>query len=303
MRNGDHRLEEPNEQRRRKFRAHSRASSARKGDCLLTIAGCRNQPRIDGSMAQSSHVLPAPCFRLKANMPPSYLWRARLERQRNRAVRVSAVCSLKLSAAIEQCNSSRTIREETMEKTAVPWIVGCVAALACGSELDAPPTEGSRQLDLAADAPLNEASVATSPGGNASVVGEDNAVLPNSVLPDPAPIVPGPPARFVPPMPPELAEGAGIIESYPWALALGKALFWDQQVGSDGQACASCHFNAGADVRIQNQINPGFLDSTTGASGDVAFGSNRSDSGTHAPGQMPGGGSAGPNATLVAPTT
>src|SRR5215510_12981203 len=32
------------------------------------------------------------------------------------------------------------------------------------------------------------------------------------------------------------------------AIALGKALFWDMQVGSDGiQACASCHFRAGAD--------------------------------------------------------
>ena len=30
------------------------------------------------------------------------------------------------------------------------------------------------------------------------------------------------------------------------AIALGKALFWDMQVGSDGvQACASCHFRAG----------------------------------------------------------
>jgi cytochrome c peroxidase len=38
---------------------------------------------------------------------------------------------------------------------------------------------------------------------------------------------------------------------------LGKALFWDQQVGSDGQACASCHFNAGADNRTKNQIDPG----------------------------------------------
>src|SRR5678816_728356 len=29
------------------------------------------------------------------------------------------------------------------------------------------------------------------------------------------------------------------------AIALGKALFWDMQVGSDGiQACASCHFRA-----------------------------------------------------------
>jgi cytochrome c peroxidase len=33
-------------------------------------------------------------------------------------------------------------------------------------------------------------------------------------------------------------------------VALGKAFFWDQQVGSDGQtACASCHFRAGADAR------------------------------------------------------
>jgi cytochrome c peroxidase len=42
------------------------------------------------------------------------------------------------------------------------------------------------------------------------------------------------------------------------AIALGKALFWDQQVGSDGQACASCHFQAGADSRSKNQLNPGF---------------------------------------------
>jgi Di-haem cytochrome c peroxidase len=42
------------------------------------------------------------------------------------------------------------------------------------------------------------------------------------------------------------------------AIRLGKALFWDQQVGSDGQtACASCHFHAGADSRSRNQLNPG----------------------------------------------
>ena len=38
-------------------------------------------------------------------------------------------------------------------------------------------------------------------------------------------------------------------------LVLGKALFWDTQVGSDGQtACATCHFHAGADHRLTNQI-------------------------------------------------
>ena len=43
------------------------------------------------------------------------------------------------------------------------------------------------------------------------------------------------------------------------AIALGKALFWDMQLGSDGAtACASCHFSAGADNRAKNQINPGF---------------------------------------------
>jgi cytochrome c peroxidase len=42
------------------------------------------------------------------------------------------------------------------------------------------------------------------------------------------------------------------------AIRLGKALFWDMQVGSDGvQACASCHFHAGADNRATNQLNPG----------------------------------------------
>ncbi len=42
------------------------------------------------------------------------------------------------------------------------------------------------------------------------------------------------------------------------AIALGKALFWDQAIGSDGMACASCHFHAGADFRVKNQVNPGF---------------------------------------------
>ncbi len=38
-------------------------------------------------------------------------------------------------------------------------------------------------------------------------------------------------------------------------VVLGKALFWDMQAGSDGKtACATCHFHAGADHRIQNQL-------------------------------------------------
>ncbi|HEY6006280.1 MAG TPA: cytochrome c peroxidase [Anaeromyxobacter sp.] len=41
------------------------------------------------------------------------------------------------------------------------------------------------------------------------------------------------------------------------AIQLGKAFFWDVQAGSDGQACASCHFHAGADSRARNQLSPG----------------------------------------------
>ncbi len=51
---------------------------------------------------------------------------------------------------------------------------------------------------------------------------------------------------------------ANIVKDQTALIALGKALFWDMQVGSDGvQACATCHFNAGADVREENQIAPG----------------------------------------------
>ena len=39
-------------------------------------------------------------------------------------------------------------------------------------------------------------------------------------------------------------------------VVLGKALFWDMQLGSDGRtACATCHFHAGADHRVQNQLS------------------------------------------------
>ncbi len=39
-------------------------------------------------------------------------------------------------------------------------------------------------------------------------------------------------------------------------VALGKALFWDMQTGSDGKtACATCHFHAGADHRLQSQLS------------------------------------------------
>src|SRR5262249_35671842 len=59
------------------------------------------------------------------------------------------------------------------------------------------------------------------------------------------------------------------IKNVTAAIQLGKALFWDMQVGSDGgTACASCHYRAGADpvvgtdpkataMRDRNQLHPG----------------------------------------------
>ncbi len=58
------------------------------------------------------------------------------------------------------------------------------------------------------------------------------------------------------------------------AIQLGKALFWDMQLGSDGvTACASCHFHAGTDNRITNTINPkagGIFDVVSGPNETLA---------------------------------
>jgi cytochrome c peroxidase len=55
------------------------------------------------------------------------------------------------------------------------------------------------------------------------------------------------------PMPKQLDT---VIKDRQAAIALGKAFYWDKQAGSDGQACASCHFHAGADNRTKNQLSP-----------------------------------------------
>ena len=105
-------------------------------------------------------------------------------------------------------------------------------------------------------------------------------------------------AKLVPPLIPELEEGAGIIKNKKLAIVLGKALFWDEQAGSDGVACASCHFTAGVDNRIRNQLSPGFNDANFPDGGDTTFGSTGSDTGEVAPGYMPSGNLADSNYTL-----
>ena len=59
---------------------------------------------------------------------------------------------------------------------------------------------------------------------------------------------------------PEPSNLGEFVKDKQQAIALGKALFWEMRVGSDGvTACASCHFNAGADSRSMNQVNPDTL--------------------------------------------
>jgi len=78
-----------------------------------------------------------------------------------------------------------------------------------------------------------------------------------------------------------------IVKDQTALIRLGKALFWDMQVGSDGiVSCATCHFSAGADIREKNQISPNLSDanfkhnaggppaSGSGLGGDALFGNS-----------------------------
>lgn len=87
----------------------------------------------------------------------------------------------------------------------------------------------------------------------------------------------------------------GIVANNTAALILGKALFWDMQLGSDSLACASCHFHAGADNRVKNQLSPGLLrvnNPSRAGEPDTTFG--------NAQGQTPSRKVAAPNYQLTA---
>lgn len=89
----------------------------------------------------------------------------------------------------------------------------------------------------------------------------------SSLLSATSPLAPKPAAE-PPPKPeslrqrkvPEPSNLKDFIKDKQAAIVLGKALFWDMQVGSDSlTSCASCHFHAGADNRAKNQVSPGLL--------------------------------------------
>jgi len=114
--------------------------------------------------------------------------------------------------------------------------VGCVGVLAVA--FAAPPLADA----VGQSAPLNNITSVPPP-----TAGDPNpAQLP--LISDPSVALP-PPSNL-----------ANFVRNDEALFKLGKALFWDMQLGSDGiQACASCHFKAGADNRSKNQVSPGLL--------------------------------------------
>ncbi|GCL64291.1 cytochrome-c peroxidase [Pseudaquabacterium pictum] len=69
---------------------------------------------------------------------------------------------------------------------------------------------------------------------------------------------PSPPSSLALASRPEPSNLGDFVANKAAAIALGKALFWDGRLGSDGRTgCASCHFHAGADTRSKNQLSPG----------------------------------------------
>jgi len=87
--------------------------------------------------------------------------------------------------------------------------------------------------------------------------------------------------------PPNLGQ---FVKNKPAAIVLGKALFWDMQVGSNGsQSCASCHFHAGVDTRDKNQLSPGLLrvNASGGADPDITFNAGKGPNSVLQPADFP----------------
>ena len=89
------------------------------------------------------------------------------------------------------------------------------------------------------------------------------------------------------PEPPNLGQ---FVKNKPAAIALGKALFWDTQVGSNGQqACAGCHYHAGVDPRPKNQLSPGLLrvNASGEADPDITFNAGKGPNSVLQPADFP----------------
>lgn len=118
--------------------------------------------------------------------------------------------------------------------------LGCLALASCGSGGDSAATDPANVAEAAPPppprAPVEPLQLVTAPDIN--VLGLLDKAGPNANLWPWDPITQ--------------------VGKRPALQQLGKALFWDMQVGGDGiQSCASCHYHAGADNRVTNQVSPG----------------------------------------------
>lgn len=137
-------------------------------------------------------------------------------------------------------------------------------AIACGSGSGPSSAEASKAPVFTAGTYNLACPIPTTPGGFAPPLGlgADLAAAVGGGLPF-APItslatVANPVIPVVNGVKTIRADLAPYILDLPSAIQLGKALFWDIQAGSDNKvACASCHFQAGGDVRAKNQLSPG----------------------------------------------
>src|SRR4028119_1178932 len=107
-------------------------------------------------------------------------------------------------------------------------------------------------------------------------------------VPGRPPIIPLASLKDVPvPEPSNLGE---FVKNKTAAIALGKSLFWDMQVGSDGMvSCATCHIDAGVDHRRQNQLSPGLLRVNAGgeADPDITFNAGKGPNSVLQPADFP----------------
>src|SRR5262245_40057167 len=82
------------------------------------------------------------------------------------------------------------------------------------------------------------------------------------------PVIPKDPVTGQPTLRGDLVDYVADLNA---TVRLGKAFYWDMQAGSDGRtACATCHFQGGADTRVRNTLNPG----ANGAWDNVGMGPN-----------------------------
>ncbi|MDA9777115.1 hypothetical protein N9D38_01645 [Rubripirellula sp.] len=169
---------------------------------------------------------------------------------RKLSIAIAVIAAVGIQTSSEAQRRSRTARSG---RTVVPPVIEEPAAPAPELEAPAPPALGD---------PFGQDPLATDPfaGGLFTNQPRENATTPRVRTADR--VIAAPDFAAAPLALETLALPAVDTSEYiadeASAVALGKALFWDQQMASDGfVSCASCHYHFGVDVRTKNTVAPG----------------------------------------------